>query len=135
MAPYLISTDPKLLDIDFVVNALQSTYWAGGRAREVIVASLSTSFCFGVYEAETRSQVGFARVVSDTATFSWICDVFIDPAHRARGLGKRLMTEIVGDPRFRGTNIFLGTKDAHGLYERYGFQRWELMRRAADKKT
>jgi GNAT superfamily N-acetyltransferase len=85
--------------------------------------------CFGAYLADTRQQVGFARVVTDGATFSWVCDVFVDPAHRGHGLGKRLVAEILAHPRIAAGTVYLGTKDAHGLYEKFGFVRWELMRR------
>lgn len=130
MDRYFISTDQSLLDVEFIVRSLQSTYWAADRSRETIVASLAASICIGIYESDSRAQVGFARIVTDGVTFSWLCDVFIAPAHRARGLGKRLVAEVVAHPRVAGTRIYLGTKDAHGLYERFGFQRWEMMRRA-----
>ena len=131
MPDYLISTERSALDVEFIVRSLQSTYWAGDRPRETILASLTTSLCFGAYEAQSRAQVGFARIVTDGATFSWLCDVFVDPAHRSRGLGKRLVAEVVAHSSVRGTRVYLGTKDAHGLYEQFGFQRWELMRRAS----
>lgn len=130
MTDYFISTDRTAFDVDFIVRSLQSTYWAGERTRETIIASLETSLCFGVFEAESREQIGFARIVTDGVTFSWLCDVFVAPAHRARGLGKRLVAEVLAHPRVSGTRVYLGTKDAHGLYEPFGFQRWELMRRA-----
>ena len=131
MPDYFISTDRSTLDVEFVVRSLQSTYWAGDRPRETILASLATSLCFGAYEAHSRAQVGFARIVTDGVTFSWLCDVFVDPAHRSRGLGKRLVADVIAHPSVCGTRVYLGTKDAHGLYEQFGFQRWELMRRAS----
>jgi GNAT superfamily N-acetyltransferase len=112
-----------------LVRSLQSTYWAATRTREVIIESLSSSLCFGAYVVETKQQVGFARVVTDGATFSWLCDVFVDSEHRSRGLGKRLVAEIIEHPKVKVGSVFLGTKDAHGLYEKFGFSRWELMRR------
>src|SRR5688572_1517692 len=129
MPTYLISADQSALNIEFVVRSLQSTYWAGDRPREAIIASLASSICFGAYEAESREQIGFARVVTDGVTFSWLCDVFVAPEHRARGLGKRLVAEVLAHPRVSSTRVYLGTKDAHGLYEQFGFRRWELMRR------
>jgi GNAT superfamily N-acetyltransferase len=73
--------------------------------------------------------VAFARVVTDYSTFSWLCDVIVDEKERGRGLGKLLMSRIMGDPRIRDTKFILGTRDAHGLYEKFGFARRELMRR------
>jgi GNAT superfamily N-acetyltransferase len=131
MAEYFISTESDLLDTEFIVQALQGTYWAKERSREVILASMQSSLCFGAYLAGTKQQVGFARVVTDGATFSRLCDVFVDPAHRGHGLGKLLVEEVIANPSLARTAICLGTKDAHPLYEKYGFVRWEHMRRAA----
>lgn len=129
MEPYFISTDRSMLDHDFIVGALQSSYWAAGRPRDVIIAAIGRSLCFGVYEAKSRRQVGFARVVTDEATASWLCDVFVAPEHRSRGLGKRLVQEVVTHPRVASTKLYLATRDAHGLYEKFGFERFESMRR------
>jgi GNAT superfamily N-acetyltransferase len=131
MSEYFISDDKALLDLEFVVRSLGGTYWAAHRPREVIVASLQASLCLGAYDALTKQQVGLARVVTDGATFSWLCDVYVAPEHRRRGLGKQLVAAVLAEPRVARTTTYLGTKDAHGLYERYGFQRWELMRRPA----
>lgn len=133
MPEYFISSDPKLIDTRFVVRSLQTTYWASERPAEVILASLAASLCFGAYIADTREQVGFARVVTDGATFSWLCDVFVDPAHRSRGLGKRLVAEAVSHPEVAIAPVFLGTKDAHTLYRQFGFVPWQLMRRAPNQ--
>jgi GNAT superfamily N-acetyltransferase len=129
MPEYFISTEPGLLNVDLISRWLRTTYWAANRPKEIVEKSLASSLCFGAYVIETKEQVGFARVVTDYATFAWICDVFVDPAHRARGLGKRLMSEIIAHPDLATTAMFLGTKDAQGLYERYGFAGSELMRR------
>ncbi len=129
MPDYFISTDPDLLDREFIVRSLRTTYWAGDRPREVIEKSLAASLAFGAYTAATREQVGFARVVTDRATFAWICDVVVAPDHRGRGLGKRLVQAIVGHPDLATVTMYLGTRDAHGLYERFGFANWQLMRR------
>ena len=133
MPEYFISTDRGALDVEFIVRSLQSTYWAGDRLRETIIASLASSICFGVYEADSRHQVGFARIVTDGATFTWLCDVFVAAPHRGRGLGKRLVTEVLSHPSVAGTRVYLGTKYANGLYAQFGFQRWELMRYACEK--
>jgi GNAT superfamily N-acetyltransferase len=129
---YVVSSSTDRVDLEFVCAALAGTYWARHRPREVIAASLSTSLCFGIYEKSGGGQVGFARVVTDGATFSWLCDVIIDPGHRKKGLGKLLMASVVSHPRLAGTMFVLGTRDAHGLYEKFGFARSEMMRRMPD---
>lgn len=129
-SPYTISDDPKLLDEEQIFAWLSTTYWAGERPREMIVKAISQSLCFGVYHES--GQAGFVRVVTDYATFAWVCDVFIDPAHRGKGLGKWLMEVMVQHPAIRHTNMTLATRDAHGLYEKYGFVRKEMMRRMAE---
>jgi GNAT superfamily N-acetyltransferase len=127
---YLVSTDADMVDVDFVCRALAGSYWAQSRTREAIEASIRNSLCFGVYETPGLRQVGFARVVTDGATFSWLCDVIVDGEHRKKGLGKRLVASVLGHPDVQGTTILLGTRDAHGLYEPFGFVRSEMMRRA-----
>lgn len=129
MDDYFVSADQSMLDLDFVVRSLQSTYWAGERPREVIIGSLANSVCFGVYETKSKQQVGFARVVTDNLVFSWLADVFVAPEHRGHGLGKRLVAAALSHPRVSRTKVHLGTRDAHGLYEQFGFERWEGMRR------
>ena len=129
MSQFTISRDSNRLDREFIVHSLQTTYWAGDRSRETILASLDHSLCFAAYEEASGRQVGFARVVSDQATFSWLCDVFVDPAHRGHGLGKRLVAAVVEDPRLAKTRIYLGTKDAHELYKKFGFIPREMMLR------
>lgn len=126
---YVVSTANDRLDVGFICAALAGTYWARDRTRPVVEASLRASLCFGLYDRSTGSQVGFARVVTDGATFSWVCDVVIDEAHRGKGLGKLLMATIVGHPDLKDTLFMLGTRDAHGLYEKFGFVRSETMRR------
>ena len=126
---YFISTDSALLDLDFLQRGLNSTYWAANRSREVIEASIRNSICFGVYEKKSKKQVGFTRIVTDKVTFSWVCDVFVDEAHRKYGLGKWLIESAVNHPDIRKTLSTLGTRDAHGLYEKYGYVRTELMKR------
>ncbi len=129
MSDFEISSDPNRLDFEFIVRSLQTTYWAERRPRDVIVASFQSSLAFGVYVAGTGEQVGVARIVTDGVTFSWLCDVFVAPAHRGHGLGKRLVAAVVEHPRVRNTRILLATRDAHGLYEQFGFVRRETMRR------
>ncbi len=116
----LISTDPALLDLDVICAFLSRSYWANGRPRQRIEASLQHSLVFGVYDG--RRQVGMARIVTDYATFAWLCDVFIDEAYRGKGIGKWLMATIVAHPDLQGLKrMLLVTQDAHGLYRQYGF--------------
>jgi GNAT superfamily N-acetyltransferase len=118
---YEISTDPARLDLEAVIRLLRTTYWAAQRPRDVIEKSIRHSLCFGIYWRGT--QVGFGRVVTDWTTFAWICDVVIDEAHRGGGLGKRFVEEIVTHPDIAGVRQLLATRDAHTLYERFGFER------------
>jgi GNAT superfamily N-acetyltransferase len=119
---YTISTDRDRLDLD-VVHGFLSTeaYWSPGVARELVERSIEGSIAFGVYRGS--EQVGFARVVTDRATFAWLADVFVLPGHRGRGLGKRLVAEILAHPELQGLRRWLlGTADAHDLYRRFGFE-------------
>jgi GNAT superfamily N-acetyltransferase len=124
MNDYHISTDKSKLDLDTIDNYLSKrSYWAKGRSREKIVKSIQNSLCFGVY-TDAGEQVGFARVLSDYAVFAWIMDVFILEDFRSQGLGKMLMKAITEHPDLQGLERWgLGTKDAHGLYEQFGFRK------------
>ena len=132
---YTVSTDPARIDLDFVCSALEGSYWAQGRPREVVEESIRRSLCFGIYEGRSGRQLGFARVVTDGVTFSWICDVIVDKDSRGRGLGKMLMESVANHPVVSRTMCLLATRDAHGLYARHGFVRMEAMRRPARKAT
>ena len=120
---YLLSRDPASVDMDrLFVWLSEDSYWAKGRERDTIVRSVAGSSPYSVL-AESGELVAFARVVSDGATFSWICDVYVDPAHRARGIGTWLVDTIVGDLTAAGIlRILLATKDAHDVYRRSGFE-------------
>jgi GNAT superfamily N-acetyltransferase len=119
---YVISTDPSMLDLDTVHGFLQRSYWASERPLETVKRSVEHSLNFGLYQERERRQIGFARVVTDLATFAWLCDVFIDEAHRGQGLGAWLMQTVVDHPELRCMRLWvLGTRDAHGLYEKIGF--------------
>jgi len=117
---YLISTDKARLDVGLIHEFLsQSAYWAEGRPLEIVRRSIEGSLCFGIYTG--AQQVGFARVVTDRATFAWLCDVFVVDAHRGRGLAKWLVACIVAHPDLQTLRTFLhSTRDAHELYRRYG---------------
>lgn len=115
-----ISTDPSLLDLDVVCSFLARSYWANDRPRERIETSLQNSLVFGVYEAQR--QVGMARVITDFATSAWLCDVFIDEAYRAQGIGKWLIATVLSHPGLQGLHrVMLATEDAQGLYRQFGF--------------
>lgn len=117
---YTVSTDRARLDVDLVHEFLsRSSYWAQGRSYAIVQASIEHSLCFGLFY-ETQ-QVGFARVVTDFATFAWLCDFFIVETHRGQGLGKWLIECVVAHPDLQDLGIFLlATRDAHELYRRYG---------------
>lgn len=118
---YVISTDRSRLNIDLIHDFLSNTtYWAVGRKRDVVERSIDNSLAFGVYKG--NDQVGFARVVTDYATFAWIADVFVLPEHRGQGLSKWLMDVMLSHSQLQGFRRWvLATKDAHALYERFGF--------------
>ena len=118
---YTISTDQTKLDIEVVCNFIsKESYWGIGRPVEVIRKSIENSLSFGVYHHD--KMIGFARVVTDYATFAWIADVFILQEHRGKGLSKWLMEVIITHPQLQGLRrMILATKDAHGLYRQFGF--------------
>lgn len=120
---YTINTDKSLVSVDQVKEFLSDSYWASERSKELIVKAIMNSFCYGVYHED--ELVGFARVVSDYATMFWICDVYIDKNHRVKGLGKKLIQCIIETPEFKNIRGYLVTRDAHGLYEQFGFERIE----------
>jgi GNAT superfamily N-acetyltransferase len=118
---FLISTDKSLIDFEAVYKYLdEDSYWAGGIPAETLHRAIENSMCFGIYQGHT--QAGFARVVSDKATFAFICDVFVLPEYRRQGLSKWLMQTIVEHPDLQGLRRWsLATADAHGLYSQFGF--------------
>ncbi len=117
---FTISDEPKRLQLEVIVEYLARAYWSNQRPRAVIEKSLKHSLCFGVYENET--QIGFARVVSDHATFAYLADVFILESHQGHGLGKWLVQTILEHPDLQGLRRWiLATRDAHGLYAQFGF--------------
>jgi GNAT superfamily N-acetyltransferase len=124
---YLLSDDRTALDITVIHGLLATSYWADDRPREIIEKSIAHSLCFGLYAA--GRQVGFARFVTDTAVFSWLMDFIINVEHRGKGTGTWMLECMLEHPVVRDTSIGLSTRDAHGLYQRYGFEIKEAMRR------
>jgi GNAT superfamily N-acetyltransferase len=132
---YVVSSDPDRLDRDAIHRFLSSeAYWSAGVPRGVVERAVANSINFGAYL--DGEQVGYARVVTDRATFAWLCDVFVVPRHRGNGVSKMLMEAVVAHPDLSGLrNFLLATRDAHGLYERYGFkplaepERWMAIRK------
>ena len=118
---HLISTDPSLLDVDLVSSYLSNeSYWARGIPRETVARSLGGSVVFGLYQK--MHQIGFARVISDLATIAYLGDVFVLEPHRGQGLSKWLMESVLSHPQLQGLRRWiLATRDAHELYQRYGF--------------
>lgn len=115
-----LSTDPARINLDEVCAFISRTYWAANRSRETIVRSLEHSLVFAIYDCE--HMVAMARVVTDYATFAWLCDVFVHEDYRGRGLGKWLMEATLAHPDLKDLRRWLlATRDAHGLYRQYGY--------------
>jgi GNAT superfamily N-acetyltransferase len=117
---FQISTDPARIDLRAVHDFLTNSYWARGIPFETVQRSIQNSFCFGIYHGDR--QIGFARVITDRATFAYLADVFVLPDYRGRGLSKWLMKCIIAHPDLQGLRRWmLATRDAHALYTQYGF--------------
>ena len=117
---YSISTDKSKMDIDFIHRFLTRSYWAEGITKDIVSRSINGSLCFGVFNR--GRQVGFARMVTDEATFAYLADVFIIEEQREKGLSKWLMEVILSYPGLQGLRrIILATRDAHSLYAQFGF--------------
>jgi GNAT superfamily N-acetyltransferase len=118
---FSISTSPERLDVSMIQEFLARSYWAEGIPRNIVERSIQGSICFGFYHRE--AQIGFARVVTDRATFAYLADVFILEAYRGRGLAKWLMSVIMQHPDLQGLRRFLlATRDAGQLYRQFGFK-------------
>ncbi|WP_462180090.1 GNAT family N-acetyltransferase [Pseudoalteromonas gelatinilytica] len=121
MQGYKISTDKTDLDFEVIYGFISKSYWASGIPRHTLETAISNSFCFGVYDSHDY-QIGFARLITDKATFAYLADVFIVESHRGKGLSKWLVESIVSHPELQGLRrMVLATRDAHGLYAQYGF--------------
>lgn len=117
---YEISGDKSRLDLDVIHAFLAQSYWAAGIPRAVVERAIAGALCVGIYHSER--QVGFARVITDGATFAYLADVFVLEGHRGRGLAREMLQVLFSQPQLQGLRRFmLATKDAHGLYEQFGF--------------
>jgi len=132
---YVVSTDRSRIDVGAVHAFLSRSYWSPGIPEDVVRRGIAGAICFGVYHG--REQVGFARVITDQATYAYLADVYVLEAHRGRGLAKWMMEAIMSHPSLQGLRRFaLSTRDAHSLYRRFGFElvanperQMEIMRR------
>ncbi len=116
-----VSTDPARLDLDLVHAVLRDSYWAQGIPRDTLERAIANSLNFGLY-APDGAQAGFARVVTDRATYAYLADIFVVEGHRGRGLGVWLVRSVLEHPELQGLRrVALATADAHGLYRRFGF--------------
>ena len=121
MNTYDISTDPSRLRLDAIHAYLTRSYWSPGIPKDVVARAIAHSLCFGVYQAQ--AQVGFARVITDRASFAYLADVYVLEEHRGQGLSKRLVAQVLAHPDLQGLRrVLLATADAHGLYAQFGFK-------------
>jgi N-acetylglutamate synthase-like GNAT family acetyltransferase len=119
---YTITTDKEKFDVDLIHSFLTNSYWAEGISKEIIRRSIDGALCFGVFE--NNKQIGFARMITDKATFAYLADVFIIEEYRGRGLSKWLMQIVISHPDLQGLRrMMLATRDAHELYKKFGFIR------------
>jgi N-acetylglutamate synthase-like GNAT family acetyltransferase len=119
-----ISTDPERIDIDVVHRFLTSSYWARGRSRDMVERSIRNSLCFGAFL--DGKQIAFARMITDRTTFAFLADVFVTPEFQGRGVGKRLLSQILAHPDVHDLRLtMLRTKDAQELYKQFGFSEVE----------
>ena len=118
---YRITTDPADFDLNAIHAYLSRCYWSEGIPRETVERAVHNSLSFALLNG--KNQVGFARVVTDSATFAYLCDVYVLEDHRGKGLSKWLMESVVAHPQLQGLRRFsLATRDAHGLYKQFGFK-------------
>ena len=118
---YLISDDPARLDVGAIHAYLTRSYWSEGIPRDAVAQALRQSLCVGAY-TPGGAQVGLVRVVTDYASFAWVCDVYVLEPHRGRGLSKAMLRAVMSHPRLQAVRrLTLATRDAHGLYAQFGF--------------
>lgn len=119
---YVVTTDPARINVDEIHTMLAQTYWSANIRRDIVETALRNSIVALAIDASTGSIVGVARVVTDHATFAYLCDVFVLPAHRGQGLSRRLLEELEQWPTLGTVRRWcLVTRDAHGLYEKFGY--------------
>ncbi len=117
---YSITTENQKLDLEAIHAYLSRSFWAEGISKDIVAKSIANSLCFGLFDG--ANQVGFARVVTDRATYAYLCDVYVLESHRGHGLGKWLIETVMAHPDLQGLRRFqLVTRDAHGLYSRHDF--------------
>ena len=116
---YLITDEVSKVQLDTVHRLLAATYWGGRRPKEIVERMVAGSICFSLYHGST--QIGFGRAVTDSTTFTWVADIVVEPEFRGAGLGQWIMECLVAPPAIKGTQMVLQTRDAQGLYERFGF--------------
>jgi len=122
---FWITDDGAAAPLDFVTSELNQTYWAEGRTRDTVEKSIRNSVMFSMFDGDR--PVGFARIVTDYATFAWLCDVYVHPDYRGRGLGVWLMQCVMEHPCTHVRLNLLATRDAHKLYEKFGYKTKECM--------
>ncbi|MEJ2506133.1 MAG: GNAT family N-acetyltransferase [Ignavibacteriaceae bacterium] len=137
MSSYTISDDKSKLDINFIHSFITNSYWGKGRSHDDVTETIENSDCFGIYDND--KQIGFARVVSDHVIFAYLFDVFIIKDYRSKGLSKVLLNAVFENPKFKKVRKwYLATQDAHGLYQKFGFQSIanpeRLMEKVIDRK-
>ena len=122
---YRITTDKAEMDIDAIHHYLSRSYWAENVPKSVVTTAVENSLCFAVLVANAdgeERQIGFARMITDYASFAYLADVYILEDHRGKGLSKQMMKQVIEHPRLQGLRrMMLATRDAHGLYEQFGF--------------
>lgn len=137
-ALFRVSTDTDEIDFDVVHGFLSRSYWATGIPRETLAKAIANSLCFSLFKE--NAQIGFARCVTDRSTYAYLADVFVLEAHRGQGLATWFMSEVFAHPDLQGLRRFaLATRDAHGLYRKFGFETpqhpdrlMEIVKSAAD---
>jgi len=131
-ADILVSCDPQMLDVDRIHAFLTRSYWAEGVSRETVVRSIENSIPFGLYI--DGEQVGFARVISDRASYAYLADVYVEERYRGKSLSKLLLQAVLAHPELQELRRWiLGTRDAHGLYRQFGFTELKVPERWMEK--
>ena len=132
--PITITTDPTRHDLDAIHRIVAGTYWSPNIRRDVVAEALRNSITAVAIDDETGTTIGIARVVTDRATFAWLCDVFVDERYRGQGLSRRMLEELERHPSLATLRRWcLATRDAEGLYEKFGYRRLPPERKWMEK--